>query len=142
MPGIILCVLAYFAILSFIHRHDSIKTLEQRQLSACPNTPNCVLSHSSIKHEVILPFDFIQNNPALSWQRFTQMVRQSGGKVLVNDGTYLHAVFTSALFRFKDDLEAQLSHNHIDIRSASRAGVFDFGKNRQRIEQIRKLYLH
>ena len=57
------------------------------------------------------------------------------------DPNYIHAVYTSTLFRFKDDLEVVLNTEHIDIRSASRAGSSDLGKNRQRVEKLRQLYL-
>jgi uncharacterized protein (DUF1499 family) len=60
---------------------------------------------------------------------------------LVDDGRYYHAVFTSGLFRFKDDFEAVLDGSRIEIRSASRAGTSDMGQNRKRVERIRRLYM-
>jgi len=139
--SIALLIVAYFFLLSFLTRHDILKTVSERQLSPCPNKPNCVLSTSTIKHEAINPLALLDNNPQLSWQAFTRAVQQNGGDIIVHDERYLHAVFTSTLFRFKDDLEAQLSDKHIDIRSASRAGKSDLGQNRKRIERIRSSYL-
>jgi len=54
--------------------------------------------------------------------------------------------FTSALFRFVDDVEfyfmkKQADTTIIHIRSASRIGYSDLGVNRKRIEKIRNKFL-
>jgi len=134
-------IISYFAFISFSTRNDTLKPASERQLEACPNKPNCILSTSDIKRESIKSFDLIANNPQLSWQKLSTAIQQNGGTIVASDETYLHAVFTSTVFRFKDDLEAQLSESLIDIRSASRAGKSDLGQNRKRIEKIRTSYL-
>jgi uncharacterized protein (DUF1499 family) len=63
-------------------------------------------------------------------------------KVVVNEENYIHAEFTSLVFRFVDDVEFLFSQERdgevsIDIRSASRVGHSDFGVNRKRMEDIR-----
>jgi uncharacterized protein (DUF1499 family) len=88
----------------------------------------------------ITAISLIDDNGALSWEKLIVAIQQAGGEVLVDDGRYCHAVFTSSLFRFKDDFEAELNDSRIDIRSASRAGTSDLGKNRKRVEKIRRLY--
>jgi len=52
---------------------------------------------------------------------------------------YIHATFTSLIFRFVDDVEFVIddSAKQIQFRSASRVGRNDFGVNRRRIEQLR-----
>ena len=52
---------------------------------------------------------------------------------------YLHATFESAVFRFIDDVEFQLSpvEGVINVRSASRVGHSDLGVNRRRVEVLR-----
>jgi uncharacterized protein (DUF1499 family) len=49
-----------------------------------------------------------------------------------------HAEFTSALFRFVDDVEFLLddSTRTIHLRSASRIGNSDLGVNRKRVEVL------
>jgi uncharacterized protein (DUF1499 family) len=61
-------------------------------------------------------------------------------KIVTETSTYLHAEFTSALWRFVDDVEFSIDENAklIHMRSASRLGRSDFGVNRKRIEDIRK----
>ncbi len=49
-----------------------------------------------------------------------QQFKQAGGEILLDDGHYCHAIFTSSLFRFKDDFEAELGDARIEVRSASR----------------------
>ena len=69
-----------------------------------------------------------------------ESIKSNHGEIIINNGHYLHAVFTTPVFRFKDDFEAILTDKQIEIRSASRAGYSDLGKNKQRIEKIRSLY--
>ena len=57
------------------------------------------------------------------------------------DETYLHVEFTSRIFRFVDDVEFVFEDETktIHFRSASRTGYSDFGVNRNRMEEIRRL---
>ena len=63
--------------------------------------------------------------------------------VITISDSYLHAEFTSAIFRFVDDLEflADDTAKVIHVRSASRVGYSDLGVNRKRIGQIRLRWL-
>lgn len=51
---------------------------------------------------------------------------------------YLHVVFVSLVFRFKDDVEFYANERRglLHFRSASRLGYSDFGANRRRMEGI------
>ena len=56
---------------------------------------------------------------------------------------YIHAEFTSLIFRFVDDVEfyfppTDAADVRVDIRSASRVGYSDLGANRKRMEAIRE----
>jgi uncharacterized protein (DUF1499 family) len=63
-------------------------------------------------------------------------------KLLEENENYLHYVFKTFLFRFKDDVEFLFDKDEdlIHFRSQSRIGGFDWGKNRKRMEEIRDLY--
>lgn len=65
-----------------------------------------------------------------------------GGKIISRSGPYLHAEFRSKWFRFVDDLECiyNEAEGKIDIRSAARLGYSDFGENRKRVENLRRLF--
>ena len=139
---IALTVLAitYLAGLSFLSRQHRIKAEGDRQLSPCPGKPNCVSSLSVGEGHAVSAFSLINEDPVFSWDKLMVSIQKSGGEMLVNDGRYAHAIFTSRLFRFKDDLEVRLEEKQIDVRSASRAGTSDLGQNRKRVEQIRLHY--
>ena len=63
-------------------------------------------------------------------------------KIVVDEPTYIHAEFTSALLGFVDDVEFLFAEREkvIHVRSASRVGYYDFGANHNRIERIRTLF--
>src|SRR5207245_1923266 len=57
-------------------------------------------------------------------------------RLVTEEADYLHAECSSLIFRFVDDLEFSLDRlaKKIHVRSASRAGKYDFGVNRRRAE--------
>jgi uncharacterized protein (DUF1499 family) len=61
-------------------------------------------------------------------------------RIVVTQANYLRVEYRSAVFRFVDDVEFLFPPNRaeIEVRSASRLGYYDFGKNRRRIEDIRR----
>jgi len=137
---VVMLIIAYLAGLSFSTRQHRLKPENERHLSHCPEKPNCVFSRSDQQMHAIPAFVLLQGNISLSWEKLIAVIQQGGGEILVNDGRYCHAVFTSGVFRFKDDFEAELNEARIDVRSASRAGTSDLGQNRKRVENIRRLY--
>ena len=58
---------------------------------------------------------------------------------VIQDGMRIHAEFTSRIFGFVDDLDLIIDsqQNTVHVRSASRAGHYDFGVNRRRVEKLR-----
>ena len=137
---VIFLIVAYLASLSFLNRHHRLKAEGERILAPCPDSPNCVSSAATDSSQQVSPYELLDNNPEQSWKRLVDAIKAAGGEVLVDDGSYCHAVFTSNLFRFKDDVELQLEADSIAVRSASRAGHSDLGANRKRVERIRLLY--
>lgn len=63
-------------------------------------------------------------------------------RIIKMEDHYIHAEFTSAFFRFVDDVEFYFDGGAkiIHMRSASRIGYSDFGVNRQRMEEVRLLF--
>lgn len=110
------------------------------RLEPCPDSPNCVSSLSSDPRHAVEPIAF--SGPASeARQKLLSVIRAMPRARIVQDaGTYLHAEFESALFRFVDDVEFLIdeAQNRIQVRSASRAGYWDLGVNRRRIEEIRR----
>ncbi len=139
--GIPLLIIIGLAALSFNTRHSPIKPGANRALTDCPDKKNCVSSLATTSDKKIAAFDITTDKASQSWGRLISLVQQQGGEILFNDGRYCHAVFTSMIFRFKDDLELLMEQSQIHIRSASRAGYSDLGVNRKRIEKIRNLFV-
>ena len=115
--------------------------IKEGRLAPCPSTPNCVLSdaadaaHATPGFQLLVP-------PAEAW-RALRVVLESLPRVQIITVTdvYIHAECTSAFFGFVDDLELHLraAQNIIAVRSASRLGHSDFGVNRKRVEDLRRL---
>jgi uncharacterized protein (DUF1499 family) len=63
-------------------------------------------------------------------------------RIIESDPLYIHAIFTSRLFGFVDDLELQVvaPQGIVHVRSASRVGHWDWGANRRRVETLRRQF--
>jgi uncharacterized protein (DUF1499 family) len=111
--------------------------LQQGVLRPCPASPNCVCSeaHSqSSEQHAIEPVKARYG----AWKKLTKTITRQGGEIQQDNGSYLHATFTSPVCRFIDDVELRLDEDQglIHIRSASRVGRSDFGVNRKRVKRI------
>jgi len=112
------------------------------RLAPCPSSPNCVSSLAADDRHRVDPFPF--SGPAEeALRRMRDIVLSLPRTAAIADGSaYLHVGFTSAVFRFVDDVEflADDEARVIHVRSASRLGTWDLGANRRRIERIRLLW--
>ncbi len=134
-------IVVYLTVLSYLHRQSPARTAADSRLAPCPQKPNCVSSLAQAGRHHIEGFDWLDSGPEPSWARLVGAIERNGGEVQFNDGRYCHAVFSSTLFRFRDDLEISMGEHGIEVRSASRAGTSDLGANRRRVEGIRRDYL-
>jgi len=104
--------------------------------------PNAVSTQTDLQDMKMrpLPFKGTLADSKLHLLRILQSLDRV--KIVKEEGTYIHAIFTSKVFRFKDDVEfyfdeaAQVIH----FRSASRVGYSDWGVNRKRMEDITRRY--
>jgi uncharacterized protein (DUF1499 family) len=79
----------------------------------------------------------------VAWQRLREVIAaRPRARIISETDTWLHAEFTSLVFRFVDDVEFLLDRDAgvIHCRSASRSGRSDFGVNRRRIEELRAAF--
>ena len=109
------------------------------KLSPCPESPNCVSSQTQDKAHYIDPLRY-QGTSAEARQRLLTVISSfPRTKITSLLDNYIHCEFTSALFRFVDDVEFYIddSTKTIHLRSASRVGHSDLGVNRKRMEKIR-----
>lgn len=113
------------------------------QLSACPDTPNCVSSQSHDAAHLIAPVTY-SGPPGSALRRLKAVLdAEPRTTITVEQGTYLRAEARSLVFRFVDDIEFLLDTEQqlIHVRSASRSGYSDLGVNRRRVERIRKAFM-
>jgi uncharacterized protein (DUF1499 family) len=117
-------------------------SLVNNKLPPCPATPNCVCSQSTDKRHAIEPFHYQEGMEEARQRLLAVIAAQKRTRVVSNQGIYLHAEFTSALFRFVDDVEFLFDDTAkvIHVRSASRIGSYDLGVNRRRIEDLRSRF--
>lgn len=109
------------------------------KLAPCPASPNCVSSQSTDKDHAVEPIRFSGTSAEAMADLKKVISAMPRAQIVTITGTYIHAEFTSALFRFVDDVEFCLDENTrtIHLRSASRMGSSDLGVNRKRIEDLR-----
>lgn len=109
------------------------------KLRPCPvGSQNCVASETP---EPARHVDSIRLHvdPSLALERIASVIGEMPrAKVVTRNDAYLHAEFTSLIFRFVDDLELRLDRDTstVHVRSASRVGKGDLGVNRRRVEEL------
>lgn len=114
-----------------------------RRLPPCPRRPNCVSSQATDSSQRVPPLPCLESCER-TLKRLATILRSTPGVRIVEDSPpYLRAEFTTAIFRFVDDLEllADSQRGVIDVRSASRVGTWDLGTNRRRVESLRQRLL-
>ena len=115
------------------------------ELMPCPETPNCVSSQAVDEQHYIQAITY-KGTHSEAHDRLLQIINsEKRTSILTTQANYIRVEFTSALFRFVDDVEfyfpqQQAGEKIIHVRSASRVGHSDLGANRKRIEHIRNQF--
>ncbi|MDA8126814.1 MAG: DUF1499 domain-containing protein [Deltaproteobacteria bacterium] len=109
------------------------------RLAPCPPSPNCVCSQDQDPEHTIAPLRYAGTAEQAREILLKVIAGMKRSHIVDETATYLHVEFTSALFRFVDDVEFLFDDGAktIHVRSASRVGYSDLGVNRRRIETIR-----
>lgn len=117
--------------------------LVEEILSKCPNKPNCVCSeYKDDANHYIDPISIPQNITFDTFPLLKEIIQDMGGTIHIENDNYLAATFTSAIFKFVDDIEIRIDSTQkvIHIRSASRVGYSDMGVNKKRMKLLKKLF--
>jgi len=120
-------------------RPDNLGVQEGR-LTPCPSSPNCVASQADDAQHRIAPLAFI-GDPEAAFSRLQQVLsRRKDTAIVAQTSDYLRVELRTILF--VDDGEFLLDpiNKCIHVRSASRLGYADLGKNRSRLEAIRRQF--
>jgi len=108
-------------------------------LQGCPASPNCVSSLAPDERHYIAPFIFAGSPDAAFNRLYEVLAARKDTRIVVIRGGYLRVEFHT-LLGFVDDGEFLVdgAARVIHLRSASRIGWSDLGKNRRRAEEIRR----
>jgi len=115
-----------------------VSELTKPVLLDCPDRPSCVSSLATDHRRRVKALTY-SGESSNALDRLGQIVENlPGGAVVERTGRSLWATFTSRVFGFVDDVDFVVADaEHIDVRSRSRSGYYDFGVNRARVERIR-----
>jgi uncharacterized protein (DUF1499 family) len=116
--------------------------IKNSKLAPCPKTPNCVSSQAQDEEHYIEPIIYSGTQQEAHDRLLRIIESEKRTNILTDQEDYIRVEFTSALFRFVDDVEFYFPQEKADetvihIRSASRVGSSDLGVNRKRMERIR-----
>ncbi len=142
IAAVALLPIIVLATLSALAKRPSNLGVTDGQLAPCPSSPNCVSTQATNPRHAIEPLRFTGSADAAR-DRLVQVLKaQPRAKIITQTDNYIHAEFTSRLFRFVDDVEFFIDEEKsvIHFRSASRVGYSDLGANRQRMEGIRQAF--
>ncbi len=117
-------------------------TSVHQKFSSCPDSPNCVSSQSANQSHFVEPLRYAAS-PSDARQKLIDLLEDTRRVRLVKiDKDYIHAEFSSFIFRFVDDVEFYFPSDEsiIHVKSASRTGYYDFGANRRRVERLRSAF--
>lgn len=130
--------LAFFAVDSHMNKPSTGSAAAG--LASCPASPNCVSSRAERSEQKVDPLPAPGGAEAALERARAAIDGMKGGRVTEVSGGYLHAEFTSSIFRFRDDLELlyDAEREVFEVRSASRVGYSDLGANRKRVEELRR----
>jgi uncharacterized protein (DUF1499 family) len=117
--------------------------IKEGMLTPCPDTPNCVSSQAEDEKHHMDPIPYTGTVDEARQRLLKVIASMKRAEVMADQGNYLHVVFTSMVFRFRDDVEFAFDDEKkvINFRSASRVGYSDLGVNRKRMEEITKKYV-
>ena len=132
------------SLFSFSGKQPQDLGVNNGQLKACPNTPNCVSSQApnSDQEHAIAPFSY--SGSATDAINRLKTIIEGMERSTINEvsDNYLYAEFSSKIMGFVDDVEfyAPPGESVIHTRSAARLGKSDLGVNRKRTEEIRSQF--
>ena len=113
--------------------------VHNRQLTPCPDSPNCVVSQNGDQTHRIDPIGYQGDRKSVRASLLKVLSVVPRTTIIEQSDNYIRVEFTSRLLGFVDDGEFYFPADSkvIHLRSASRLGESDLGVNRRRLEQIR-----
>lgn len=149
MLKILLLILAVLLVLSgcVVRKNLTVPVIlgvNDGKLTSLPDSPNGVSSQAADAEKRVDPLPFVGASADLTLTKIESVLSElSGNTIKTRSKDYLHVVFITPGFRFRDDVEFYLNREklQVEFRSQSRIGHSDLGVNRKRYESFRNLYL-
>jgi uncharacterized protein (DUF1499 family) len=114
---------------------------KEGMLAPCPSSPNCVSSQAVDERHRIAPLAF-SDAPDAAFARLKRVLSGRNDTTVVDDlPDYLRVELRTMLFVDDGEFLLDRTNTIIHVRSASRLGYSDLGKNRSRLEAIRSQFM-
>ncbi|WP_198022041.1 DUF1499 domain-containing protein [Algiphilus aromaticivorans] len=109
-------------------------------LADCDGPPRCVSSQAGDPERRVEPLRYSGSARAAREKAVAHIKAQPRTEIVTNSDCYVHATYTSSIMRYTDDVELWFCDEPgiVQLRSASRIGYYDFGANRERVEDLRE----
>ena len=122
---LVIVITLFFINKKYTFAFDSL--IDNNIMSGCINTNNCVIENWKVQDingsfkELI---EILSNTPRI--------------KIIDLEENYLHALATSRIMQYVDDIEIEKSEeeNILKVKSKSRTGFYDLGVNKRRINTL------
>jgi uncharacterized protein (DUF1499 family) len=109
-------------------------------LAACPSSPNCVSSQAVDEH--LIESLAFSGDPDAEFGRLKLVLGRRADTTIIEElPDYLRVELRTLLFVDDGEFLLDRTRRVIHVRSASRLGYSDLGKNRSRMEEIRSQFL-
>ncbi len=143
----ILFIIILLIVVIAVFFYKNLKTPENLgvsngELAPLPSSPNAVSSQTNMEDKKVAPFPFKKTLEETKIAIKKALQAYGGIDIVKEQSNYIHAVSTTPLLHFNDDLEFYFDENArcVQFRSASRTGYSDMGLNKKRYEHLMDLY--
>ena len=111
-------------------------------MTFCPDSPNCVSSLNENEKNRVAPLVYMESKDEARQKLLDILNDYNRARVVRSEEDFIHAEFSSLVFRFVDDVLFYFPPDEkiVHVKSASRTGYWDFGANRKRVERIRRKF--
>lgn len=111
-----------------------VKTDNGMEFKPCPKKPNCYSSAEVIDSENYFFPITIAEPKEVAFKKSIKILGEMKGDIVKQEENYIHATFTSSIFKFVDDFQLYFGDQGIiEIKSSSRMGHSDLGVNKKRL---------
>jgi uncharacterized protein (DUF1499 family) len=107
-------------------------------LKPCPSSPNCISSQAdeADSQHYMAPVAFSATVDEVLDAVQAVLDETAAARITGRSANRIDSVFTTRIFRFKDDVSFVVEDGKLHFRSASRVGHSDLGANRKRMTAL------